>query len=261
MVFQEATGLYIPIAAVAESPPGTGWLGNLPSGWTLAGEVDFAASSIPSSDGAIGGGNWQTLGIAGNGAWSKETNNWLLTKPPGHYGTPTAGYFWGDLYLPDLGGAFRSKWYICIEQKFSSSSGDYEWHPVSNKWLEQGWNTGSPWQLLVQLYETDGSWQAPEQLYTAPDGWHPGNSIDNSAVPSDVQTIFEMQVEYDTPLLKTWRDGTLRSSYATSDMGADQASGWQETYVRNFDGGGEMDRARTSYIRFYRLAVYYDAAS
>lgn len=238
------------------------WLANKPAGWTQRSIVDFSTVTIPAGDSGSIGGGWVTLSFAGQ-PWDKLADCWRLTKVPGYYdsvGTgihpvgsgadgADGGHSWGKFYLASIPNFTGQKYYVVIETMWQGQDAttDYEWHPISNKWFEEDWPSNF---LLVQSQE-GGRWQNLENLGF---DYHPANTLSNAAIPSNQKTVFEMIVEHDVPRVRTWRDGTA----LTNETGAQIATAGNtgELYFNNFDGGGAMNRFLTSYIRYYRMAIY-----
>ena len=169
---------------------------------------------------------------AGTGSnWTREIDPvrgsvWRIHCEPG---TWTDGHGCGNVSPPPF--AATNELYISLWVKWDNN---YEWHPISNKFLRIGSKN-----FIVQSLES-GRWLTPHQL-SNDQLFMPR---DNSPIQLGVWHQLEILLKRGVPgTVRVWLDGQLRTDH--TDLALNDQLDWFS--IDSHLGGGGMTKTRDSY--------------
>ena len=231
---------------VSQPPSGSAVYPNRPTNYsTVLGEFD-ASASVPAggqTQRVVVGTPWSVIYDGINGGttgsnWTRVSDAtapqsppyvWQLHFPPGTWDT---GHGFGNLFttLPPT----NSELYLSLWIKWDPN---YEWHPISNKflWFDAG-------QILVQALE-GGTYLHAEDL-DIPTWFTPQT---NTPITLGVWHHVEVQlVRGAAGMVKVWMDGGLKTSY-TGTLISPANNAWADFVLTGHRGGGAFTNTRDSY--------------
>lgn len=234
-----------------------GFYPNKPTGWTNTSEYDFS-QAVPSPpedvDRRIGTTDFMMWGGGFSTNYTLQSDATAPQSPSSIYRAHWAA---GDFSGPGghgLGNIFTRghplnqfiatptpRIYISVRMYFDYPSGQADWQPVSNKFINIECNTG---QILVQLYE-QGNYRHCEELNNAgsffvdggqnqPGETHIPGQLTNPVVPTNQWVHLEFVIDIPNHIFKVWQNGVLTTSATPTFV----ASSMVTIGFNAFRGGG-----------------------
>lgn len=230
-----------PTLTITEGAPSAGgWLANKPSNFTnVLSDYPFSSVIPTGGDTPIGDGSiWNQVFNSGGTRRVVDANSpispgYVLEHyyPVGHTHGTGVGQLYASLSTSQL------DFYVCMMCKWSSN---YEWNPVSNKFLI--WDPG---HLIIESKH-----YGDYLIFEPQDVTNPSYNICNIATPTiplDQWVQIEVLLHRGTAngSIKIWMDGVLYMDISGIDTGI--PSGWHEISINSTWGGTSSPTSRESW--------------